>query len=621
MMSVFADLLRHLDASVDTLVHSSVAQDAAQFRRQRAFILGHLAGGALALAALPMVLALHGPASLPLALVFAWATSQIPLAMMVSRSGRLARAQTIAAVLSATFFAGLAALTGGPASPVLPLLLLAPLEAAFTSSRRAVAGVLVWCLGLGAALWLPSLLGLGPLAPASQVAGWLSVETLALALGLALATLLALRLVAELRAAQRQADTARARQARLAAHGGQAVAEHGEGGRIVTLTPNARTVTGLSPEALMGEGFFARLHVADRPLFLKALSDTAADGTARDIALRLRTGDTRPGEAGIAGYRTLGLSILREAGNGGAAGAVVSVLRDLEPVRALEAERDAARAQATAAEEARSRFLATVSHELRTPLNAILGFSDLLRQTGADAADISPELAKTREYAELMHASGTHLLQVVNDMLDMARIEADQVRLVAEPFDARACIDGCRRMMVPEADRAGVRLSTDMPQDLGLFVGDSRACRQIVLNLVANAVKFTPEGGRIVLFARRENGGLAFGVRDTGIGMSAEDVARVTEPFVQASTGLARSHEGIGLGLAVVKGLAELHGGRLTLDSRPNEGTCASVFLPARAGRAPEKVAVLDQIAGEVVAEAAAPASAETGAAPLQRIA
>ncbi|WP_349360053.1 PAS domain-containing sensor histidine kinase [Stappia sp.] len=618
MMSVFADLLRHLNASVDALVHSSVAQDAAQFRRQRAFIVGHLAGGALALAALPMVLALHGPAPLPLALVFAWATSQIPLAMMVSRSGELARAQTIAAVLSATFFAGLAALSGGPASPVLPLLLLAPLEAAFTSSRRAVAGVLVWCLALGAGLWLPSLLGVGAPAPTAQVAGWLSVETLALALGLALATLLALRLVTELRAAQRQTDTARARQARLAAHGGQAVAEHGEGGRIVTLTPNARTVTGLSPEALIGEGFFARLHVADRPLFLKALSDTAADGVARDIALRLRTGDTRPGEAGIAGYRTLGLSILREGGqHDGKAGAVVSVLRDLEPVRALEAERDAALARAAAAEEARSRFLATVSHELRTPLNAILGFSDLLRQTGAQAPDATPELAKTREYAELMHASGAHLLQVVNDMLDMARIEADQVRLVAEPFDARACLDGCRRMMVPEADRAGVRLSTDIPQDLGLFVGDSRACRQIVLNLVANAVKFTPEGGRIVLFARRENGGLAFGVRDTGIGMSAEDVARVTEPFVQASTGLARSHEGIGLGLAVVKGLAELHGGRLTLDSRPNEGTCASVFLPARAANAPAKVAVLDQTAGA----AAAPVSAEDGTTPLQRIA
>jgi cell cycle sensor histidine kinase DivJ len=144
-------------------------------------------------------------------------------------------------------------------------------------------------------------------------------------------------------------------------------------------------------------------------------------------------------------------------------------------------------------------------------------------------------------------------------------------------------------MMAAEAEQAGLRLSSDIPLDLGEFTADPRACRQIALNLLANSVKFTPAGGRIVLFARKEASGLVFGVRDTGVGISAADLDRVTKPFVQASDGTARSHDGAGLGLSVVKGLADLHGGRMSLESRVGAGTCVTVYLPAAQVLAPAK--------------------------------
>jgi cell cycle sensor histidine kinase DivJ len=266
-------------------------------------------------------------------------------------------------------------------------------------------------------------------------------------------------------------------------------------------------------------------------------------------------------------------------------GRVVSVIRDIDTRREMEADRDAAREAADAAQEARSRFLATVSHELRTPLNAILGFSDLMRKLPQAAADTR----KVQDYAGLIHQSGSHLLQLVNDMLNMARIEAGQFRITVEPVDMRKCLDGCRRMMAAEAEQAGLRLSSDIPLDLGEFTADPRACRQIALNLLANSVKFTPAGGRIVLFARKEASGLVFGVRDTGVGISAADLDRVTKPFVQASDGTARSHDGAGLGLSVVKGLADLHGGRMSLESRVGAGTCVTVYLPAAQVLAPAK--------------------------------
>ncbi|SDT98551.1 multi-sensor signal transduction histidine kinase [Stappia sp. ES.058] len=571
-MPEFRDRLRRGLGLVDQLIHPSVAHDASGLSRHRAFIGAHLACGALALAALPMLLALHGPLSPTAILVFAWALTQLPLAMYVSRSGALAHGQLGSALASAGFVAGLAALSGGLGSPALPFLVLAPLEAALTCRRGAVALTLATCLALVALLAGVDARALAPV-DAEPVFGILSIGAVATAMALMLASLLALAFVAEFRAAHADMQGEAERHRLLALHARDAVAVHEPGGRIASISPTVRGLFGLAPGELAGDGFFQRLHVGDRPAYLKAVSDTAADGTSHRLELRLRRGGNRPGETGLSDFGWIGFETMIDPESG----RVVSVIRDIDTRREMEADRDAAREAADAAQEARSRFLATVSHELRTPLNAILGFSDLMRKLPQTASDTQ----KVRDYAGLIHESGSHLLQLVNDMLNMARIEAGQFRITSEPVDMRNCLDGCRRMMAAEADQAGLRLSSDIPLDLGEFTADPRACRQIALNLLANAVKFTAAGGRVVLFARKEASGLVFGVRDTGVGIAADDLLRVTKPFVQASDGTTRAHEGAGLGLSVVKGLAELHGGRISLESRVGHGTCVTVYLPA----------------------------------------
>ncbi len=613
-MPEFRDRLRRGFGLVDQLVHPSAAQDASGLFRHRAFIGAHLACGALALVALPMLLALHGPLSPAAILVFAWALTQLPLAMYVSRSGALARGQLGSAITSAGFVAGLAALSGGLASPALAFLVLAPLEAALTRRPGAVALTLAVCIGLVALLAGVDANALTPAAP-DPLFGMLPVGAVATAMALMLASLLALAFVADLRAAEAQARGEAGRHRLLALHARDAVAVHENGGRIASISPTVRGLFGLAPAEFAGDGFFQRLHVGDRPAYLKAISDTGADGTPRRLELRLRRGGNRPGETGLSDFGWIDFEVMTDPEGG----RVVSVIRDIDTRREMESDRDAAREAADAAQEARSRFLATVSHELRTPLNAILGFSDLMRKLPQAAA----EPQKVQDYAGLIHQSGSHLLQLVNDMLNMARIEAGQFRIAVEAVDMRNCLDGCRRMMAAEADQAGLRLSSDIPLDLGEFTADPRACRQIALNLLANSVKFTPSGGRIVLFARKEASGLVFGVRDTGVGIEAADLERVTKPFVQASDGTTRAHEGAGLGLSVVKGLAELHGGRVTLESRVGAGTCVTVYLPL--AQAPSTAiaepADIDRMSASEPASDASVAAGPAQAAAVRRIA
>lgn len=578
MMPVLQDRLRLAASHVDDLVHPDAAHETAARANHGAFIRGHLACGALALALLPLMLAFNGITTLAVALILGWLTAHLPLAMYVSRTGELARGQIASALLFAASFGVLAALTGGLSSPVLPLLVLAPVEAALAGRRRGIVVVAAVTLAMAVG---PALAGLTLPGAAAPIGGFLPVPLLAATLAVLHAGLLALRVTAANR--RRESDLVRreARASLAARLAGEAVLRHGPGGRVEEAGEAAARILGLGHPAaaareLAGDGLFARVHVGDRPAYLKALSDAASEGAVQSLRLRLRRGGAQPGEAGRPGYITAELTV--HPSPEGDAG-TFSVLRDVTAETTLAAERDRALAEAEKARDAHSRFLATVSHELRTPLNAILGFSDILRGDMPNVAAADPQ--RVRDYAGTIHQSGSHLLQLVNDMLNMARIETGHYDLVAERFDLRTCLDGCRRMMEPEAARLGLRLTADLPLSLGEVSADPRACRQIALNLLSNALKFTPEGGRVVLFARSEPQGFVFGVRDSGIGIAPADHERVTEPFVQASSGLARLHDGAGLGLAVVKGLTTLSGGRMTLDSREGEGTCVSVALPS----------------------------------------
>ncbi|HEX4860640.1 MAG TPA: HAMP domain-containing sensor histidine kinase, partial [Rhizomicrobium sp.] len=230
-------------------------------------------------------------------------------------------------------------------------------------------------------------------------------------------------------------------------------------------------------------------------------------------------------------------------------------------LRKARDELAAARDAAVDANRIKTQFLANMSHDLRTPLNAILGFSELLALDGFAARRV--------EYAGLIHSSGTHLLDLINDLLDLSRIEAGKLQLHCEPVDMESLAAECAAAVEPRALASNLRLVSEVEPRLPPVIADRRALKQILLNLLANAIKFSRSGGCVELFARlTPDGKLAFGVRDDGVGIAAEDHARVFERFGQVRHDIASAEEGTGLGLPIVKGLAEAHGGSVGLESQ-----------------------------------------------------
>ena len=221
-------------------------------------------------------------------------------------------------------------------------------------------------------------------------------------------------------------------------------------------------------------------------------------------------------------------------------------------------------------------FFAGVSHELRTPLNAIIGFSDMMR-----SRLFGPLPGKYAEYADLIHDSGQHMLDLIGDVLDMSKVEAGKYELHYDHFDASDVIRSTAKMIRPAADQAEVVLSLDIDENEPLLIeADRKALRQILLNLLSNAVKFSHKGGRVVVAAKSLGDTLNLSVQDNGVGMSAEDVSKIGQPYQQGSSANLIEERGTGLGLALVKSLSELHGGRFAVASQEGEGTTVDVFLP-----------------------------------------
>ena len=235
-----------------------------------------------------------------------------------------------------------------------------------------------------------------------------------------------------------------------------------------------------------------------------------------------------------------------------------------------------AHAEAEAASRAKSEFLANMSHELRTPLNAIIGFAEVIeRET------FGPASARYREYASDIHGSGRHLLQVINDILDLAKVEAGQMLLHEVRLDPALVMQGCVRLIKPRAAKTNVRLYTAFDPNLPVLLADEARLRQIALNLLSNAVKFTKPGGRVSISTGLDTAGeITIAVADTGIGMTPDEVRIALEPFRQVTSSLSRSNEGTGLGLPLTKTLVELHGGRLDITSVPGRGTTVTVIFP-----------------------------------------
>ncbi len=465
----------------------------------------------------------------------------------------------------------LAALTGGALSPLLIWLALVPAEAALTGGRAAVVRA-----GLTAAVALLAVAGLqaADMLPASRLTLPLwQMFICSLLAALAQAVLIAI--AAQDR--QRAADAAAAEGALLyrflADNAMDLITRHSADGRIRFASPATLSLLGLTRAELEGATFTALAYPEDVEKVQAAMMEASYFARPATAEARLRHKDGHPVWVEIR-CRPV------EARQNGPAD-IVSVTRDIGERKQHELALVEARDAALDASRAKSRFLANMSHELRTPLNAIIGFSEVTMREMFGA--IGP---RYQEYARLIHESGTHLLDLINSVLDMSKIEAGKFSLAEEVFSLEDAAESALRVLKIPAERAAVLLKLEIAPGVRQIYADRRAIKQILVNLLSNGVKYTPAGGEVAVTARiGADRAVEICVRDTGSGIAPDDLKRLGQPFEQVETAAVRAKEGTGLGLALVRSLAQLHGGEARISSRLGEGTTVTVRLPHAAVR------------------------------------
>ena len=339
--------------------------------------------------------------------------------------------------------------------------------------------------------------------------------------------------------------------------------------RLIFVSNRVTEALGFHPRALIGRHLSDMIEAGES--LPSEVSDPQARRPFRDIEVRFRHAD-----GGFRLFRFSGVPVFEP--DSGAHRGFRGTAQDITDLRARETALESSRKVAESANRAKSEFLATMSHELRTPLNAIIGFSELMQREAFGALGN----ANYKDYVRDIYQCAIHLLELINDILDVSKIEAGRMELNEEEVDLVNVIQSAFRLVRERASENDVKLTLALSEHTPNLTADARAVKQVLLNLLSNAVKFTPAGGSVVVnTVIDERGDFLVRVKDSGIGMTSDEVAIALTPFGQVESSLSRRYEGTGLGLSLSKGLVELHGGKLEIESEPQKGTCVTVRFPA----------------------------------------
>lgn len=551
------ELLDAVAAGCERLVKGSV-RDQSERRRQRRLI-----GVALAspfLVAAPAAILFPPLIGVPATLAAGAVIFGIPLlvAVLVAATGKAGIAEACLLLFGTTALGAIVAAAGGAASPAALVLAALAFETWWTRRSPVAAAIGVAAALMALALQVLPVPGLEAVPASPAAAHWL--------VPIAYLALVIPRLAALL---DEQPETNGQRAHSLEDIIEGVVIRLDLAGEVTDASAQARRILGLAPELLLSSGLFDRLHVSDRVAYLCALADLKQASGFRRVGARIRV----PGAAGdtASDFRPFVVEMMRPATE---ERTITILLRESDA--AAQPQSGIAGEAADMKEIAGSRMLAAVSHELRTPLNSIIGFSDMLLH-GMLGAFADP---RQKEYVGLVRESGYHLLSLVNSILDVSKLESGTYATEPEPFRFGEAVDMCRSMLAQQAAARKIEMTADIPVEIGEVDADKRAVKQMLINLVSNAIKFTPEGGAVHIGAKRIGSRLHFWVCDTGIGIPADDLARIGEPYVQVRNDYTRQYEGTGLGLSLVKGLVALHHGTMSIESEPGHGTKVTISLP-----------------------------------------
>jgi cell cycle sensor histidine kinase DivJ len=554
--------------------HPSVRTDPHRAARHSAVMSTHVLAGVLAAGVFAAHVALTGRFGIAVALVCVWFLSPLAIATFLSRTGDLDGAYLLSAANLAGIVGLVAGLSGGTSSFALAWLALVPLEAALSDNRRVVVSAVVVALAVAVALYALTALSMLP-RPAGLTAP--VDQTL---IGHLAAVAYAGGLVASIQASHRQAQAAiadsRERYQLIAENTNDLVTCHTADGRLTFASLASSRLLGIEPAQLVAHGFRHVLSDEDCRRFEAVVTDCVARG--QPTAGEFRLADPCPDNRSAPRWIEMRCQPVR----GGTADghAVVAVTRDVSERKhealALADALDAAER----ASRAKTAFLATMSHELRTPLNAIIGFAELLHR---DLTTKSRD-ARQADHCRVIHESGEHLLSLVNDLIDVSKIESGHFSITPEPFPIGVMIESCVVSLSTAAQRRRLSIKTCIEAELPDALADRRAVRQMVLNLLSNACKFSNEGGTVTVGVRSVRDRIEITVADNGIGIPPEHLDKLGKPFYQVETSYSRRIEGTGLGLSIVRGLVELHGGTLQIASRQGRGTTCSISVPADHG-------------------------------------